>query len=51
MINQAKNTSIIASSSEVHENFLQSHNLKFWAHLPTSLPKDSKEYVYGNYIF
>lgn len=43
MINQAKNTSTITPSLEVHENFLQSHNLKFRVHVPAYLPKESKE--------
>ena len=43
MINQAKNTSAIIPSLEVHGNFLQSHNLKFQIHGPTYLSKESRE--------
>lgn len=42
MINPAKNTRIIVPSLKVHENFLQSHNLKFWIHVPAYLPEESK---------
>lgn len=51
MINRARNTSVITTCSEIHEHFLQSHNLKCWVHRPAYLPNKSKEQVYRNLYF